>query len=198
VPELKYIGIYLFDQVEELDAIGPWEVLAYLARHFPDDGYRILNFSDEGGLVECNKGLVVQAQHSLADTPPLEILIYPGGKGTRLLMEDADHLTWLRGQRETVPLVTSVCTGALVLAKAGILHERPATTHWRSLDLLASIDDTIEVRRDDRFVDDGDVITSAGMSAGIDMAFHLIDRFVGRDRALAVQRAIQYNPEPLT
>jgi transcriptional regulator GlxA family with amidase domain len=111
-------------------------------------------------------------------------------------LEDAGHLDWVRGQAEQVAIMTSVCTGSLVYAQAGLLSGRPATTHWASIELLASLDPTIEVRATDRFVDDGDVITSAGVSAGIDMALHLVDRLGGTDRARQVRRGIQYDPAP--
>ena len=92
--------------------------------------------------------------------------------------------------------MTSVCTGSLVYAAAGLLHGRPATTHWGSLDELGRLDPTIVVRPDDRWVDDGDVVTSAGVSAGIDMALHLVHRLAGRERAGQVRRDIQYDPLP--
>ena len=94
------------------------------------------------------------------------------------------------------PLLASVCTGSLVYAAAGLLKGRPATTHWASLDRLGELDPSIEVRPDDRYVDDGDVLTAAGVSAGIDMALHLVDRLVGTDRARQVRRYIQYDPAP--
>ncbi|MDR3663790.1 MAG: DJ-1/PfpI family protein [Mycobacterium sp.] len=193
---MKHIGIVLFAGVEELDAIGPWEVLSAWTRQFPQDGYTVLCLSRSGGLVQCAKGLVVHAQHSFDDAPPLDVLIYPGGQGTRSQLDDDGQLNWVRRQRATVPLMTSVCTGSLVYAAAGLLAHRPATTHWASLDLLAELDPTIDVRRDERFVDDGDTITAAGVSAGIDMALHLIVRLVGVDRARQVRRYIQYDPAP--
>ena len=147
-------------------------------------------------LTECSKGLAVQAHHSYADAPPLEVLVYPEGKGTRPQLEDESQLNWVRQQRLEVPLMTSVCTGSLVFAAAGLLAHRPATTHWRSLETLAQLDPTIEVRTDERFVDDGDVVTSAGISAGIDMALHLVSRLAGVDRAREVRRGIQYDPAP--
>lgn len=194
--DAKHIGILLFADVEELDAIGPWEVLSSWARRFPDDGYAVSCLSKSGGLVRCAKGLVVQAHHSYADAPPLEVLLYPGGNGTRPHLRDDAQLEWVRRQRAAVPLMTSVCTGSLVYAAAGLLSGRRATTHWASLDDLAALDRTIDVRRDDRFVDDGDVVTSAGISAGIDMALHLVARLAGIDRAREVRRAIQYDPAP--
>ena len=193
---VKHIGIVLFHEVEELDAIGPWEVLSAWTRQFPDDGYAVSCLSRSGGLVQCAKGLVVQAQHSFDDAPPLDVLIYPGGQGTRPQLDDEGQLDWVRRQRAVVPLMTSVCTGSLVFAAAGLLSHRPATTHWASLDRLAELDPTIDVRSDERYVDDGDIITAAGVSAGIDMALHLIVRLVGADRARQVRKYIQYDPAP--
>src|SRR5665213_1900054 len=103
--------------------------------------------------------------------------------GTRAHLQDAAQLDWVRTQRENTALLTSVCTGSLVYAAAGLLSGRPATTHWASLGLLAELDPTIDVRPDERFVDDGDLVTSAGISAGIDMALHLVGRLAGDDRA---------------
>ena len=194
--DIEHIGIVLFPDVEELDAVGPWEVLSYWTRRFPEDGYAISCLSRSGGLVRCAKGLEVRAHHSYADAPPLQVLLYPGGQGTRPHLHDDDQLDWVRRQRADVPLMTSVCTGSLVYAAAGLLSGRPATTHWASLDRLAELDPTIEVRREERFVDDGDIITSAGISAGIDMALHLVSRLAGSDRARDVRRGIQYDPAP--
>lgn len=194
--DVRWIGIVLFPDVEELDAVGPWEVLAAWTRQFPDDGYAVTSLSPAGGLVGCAKGLTVKAEHSFADAPSLEVLINPGGQGTRPQLRDDAHLGWVRRQRDEVPLLTSVCTGSLVFAAAGLLSHRPATTHWSALDLLAKLDPTIDVRREERFVDDGDVITAAGVSAGIDMALHLVARLVGVDRAREVRRYIQYDPAP--
>ncbi len=196
--EIKQMGILLFQDVEELDAIGPWEVLSYWSRNFPEDGYAVSCLSRSGGLVQCAKGLTVQAHHSYADAPPLEVLLYPGGKGTRPHLRDDAQLDWVRRQRDDVPLMTSVCTGSLVYAAAGLLSHRPATTHWGSLDRLAELDPTIDVRPDERFVDDGDVVTvtSAGISAGIDMTLHLVNRLAGTERARQVRRGIQYDAAP--
>lgn len=192
----KHIGILLFPGVEELDAIGPWEVLSYWTRTFPEDGYAVSCLSRSGGLVQCAKGLTVQAHHSYSDAPPLAVLLYPGGQGTRAHLHDDAQLDWVRRQRDVIPLMTSVCTGSLVYAAAGLLSGRPATTHWGSLATLAELDPTIDVRPQERFVDDGDMVTSAGISAGIDMALHLVDRLAGTKRAREVRRGIQYDPAP--
>jgi transcriptional regulator GlxA family with amidase domain len=194
--QMRDIGILLFEDVEELDAIGPWEVLSYWCNRFPEDGWAVHTLSRDGGVVHCAKGLDVVARHSFADAPPAEVLIHPGGRGTQPQLTDEDHLAWVREQRAKVPLMASVCTGSMVYAAAGLLTNRPATSYWAALDELAALDPSIEIRPDDRFVDDGDVLTSAGISAGIDMALHIVARFAGADRARTVRRGIQYDPQP--
>ena len=176
--------------------MGPWEVLSLWTKSFPEDGFDITSLSQSGGLVRCAKGLIVKAEHSYADAPPLDMLVYPGGHGTRRQLSDETQLDWVRHQRRQVPLLTSVCTGSLVYAAAGLLSNRPATTHWASLELLTELDPSIDVRREERFVDDGDVVTSAGISAGIDMALHLVSRLAGDERARTVRKHLQYDPEP--
>jgi transcriptional regulator GlxA family with amidase domain len=195
-PDIRQIGILLFDGVEELDAVGPWEVLAFWARSYPEDRYAILCMSRDGKPVTGAKGLVLGAHVAVEQAPPLEVLVHPGGRGTRPLLDDPAHLEWVRTQRRSVPLMTSVCTGSLVYAAAGLLAGRPATTHWGSVDHLRALDSSVEVREQERWVDDGDVITSSGVSAGIDMALHLVARLAGVERARQVRRGIQYDPQP--
>lgn len=192
----RTIGILLFGGFEELDAIGPWEVLTYWVDGHPGDGWTVTTLSEDGASVVAAKGLTVQPAHSYRSSPQLDVLIYPGGRGTRAHLKQAAQLEWLRAQRRQAEIVASVCTGALVLAAAGLLAGRPATTHWHYLDQLHELDASIIVRAHDRYVDDGDVITSAGVSAGIDMALHLVARLAGKDRAREVRRGIQYDPEP--
>jgi transcriptional regulator GlxA family with amidase domain len=192
----QLIGILLFDGTEELDAVGPWEVLSYWTLNFPEDDWAVTTFSRGGSPIRCAKGLAITPVHSYASLPALDVLLYPGGQGTRPHLRDNAQLEWVRRQRETVPLLTSVCTGSLVYAGAGLLAGRPATTHWGALDELRALDASIEVREQDRYVDDGDIITSSGVSAGIDMALYLIVRLVGAERARQVKRGIQYDPQP--
>jgi transcriptional regulator GlxA family with amidase domain len=189
-------GIVLFDGVEELDWVGPWEVITSWKLHFPDDKVEVFTMSPDGGEVRCAKGARVIADHSYENHPPIDVLIFPGGQGTRRQLGDENVRTWVRHVASTASLVTSVCTGALVLADAGLLDGRPATTHWASLDLLRSLGKDIDVRADDRFVDDGDIVTAAGVSAGIDMALHLVARLGSVERARQVRRYIQYDPTP--
>ncbi|HEX5894598.1 MAG TPA: DJ-1/PfpI family protein [Solirubrobacterales bacterium] len=192
----RWIGIFLFDVMEEIDAIGPWEVFAWWTTHFPEDGWAATTFSATGAPVRCEKTLVVTPHHSFESVPALDVLVHPGGDGVDSMVNDDAHLDWLRRQRSEVPLVTSVCTGALALAAAGLLRGRPATSNRSRLDQLQTIDSSIEVDRRARFVDAGDVITAAGLSAGIDMALHLVGRLAGPDRGLQVREGIEYAPAP--
>lgn len=189
------IGILVFDDAEELDVVGPYEVLATWAAQSALRP-QVVTFSRDGGPVRCAKGLRLVPDLARDELGALHVLVHPGGAGTRLLTRDSDHLAWLRATRRTTPLVTSVCTGALVLAAAGLLAGRPATTHWSAFDELAAIDPSILADTEARFVDDGDVVTSAGVSAGIDMALHLVARLESVAAARAVRRQIQYDPEP--
>jgi transcriptional regulator GlxA family with amidase domain len=192
----RVIGIVLFDDVEELDVVGPWEVLSWWTRHHPEDGYTLVGLSPDGGPVQCARGLSIGADLAIAHAPALDVLVQPGGNGTRALIADEAYLAWVRQRGLDVPLMTSVCTGSLVYAAAGLLRGRPATTYWDAFDELTALDPTIVLRPDDRFVDDGDVITAAGVSAGIDMALHLVARLAGVERAQQVRRGIQYDPQP--
>jgi len=192
----RWIGILLFDMVEEIDAIGPWEVFAWWTNHNPEDGWEATTFSRDGKPVTGDNTLVVHPHHSIDSAPALDVLVHPGGDGHIAMLEDEAHLGWLREQKGRVPLMTSVCTGSVVLAAAGLLRGRPATSHRSSLDHMKSIDPTIEPRPGARFVDDGDIITASGLSAGIDMALHVVGRLAGADRARQVREGINYAADP--
>jgi transcriptional regulator GlxA family with amidase domain len=189
------VGILVFDGAEELDVAGPYEVLASWAEVSPLRP-TVVTFSPDGNGVRCAKGLRLVPDHGIDDVGSLHVLVYPGGEGTRVLAGDPDHLAWLRRLRATTPLIASVCTGARVLAAAGLLAGRPATTYWDAFDDIAAIDPSILLDTEARFVDDGDVVTAAGVSAGIDMALHLVARLDSLEVARTVRRAIQYDPDP--
>ncbi|CAN5889593.1 DJ-1/PfpI family protein [soil metagenome] len=188
------IGIAVFDGAEELDFVGPWEVLRMWELSF--GGPHVHLVAPTLGPFTCAKGMRVLADHSWATAPPLSVLVYAGGRGTRPQLDDLVVQGWLTDLAAAGALMTSVCTGSLVFAAAGLLAGRPATTHWASLAELALLDETIDIRPEDRFVDDGNIVTAAGVSAGIDMALHLVRRLSDDDTASQVRRAIQYDPEP--
>jgi transcriptional regulator GlxA family with amidase domain len=186
------IGIFIFDGVEELDFTGPWEVLTQWSRQVQEEReISVFTVARTTEAVTCSHGLRVLPDRSWDDLPELDVLLVPGGRVNKLI-EDADVLDWIQRTRDSGALMTSVCTGAHVYASAGILRDRPATSWYGALDSLVEIDPTIELRRDDRFVDSGEVITSAGVSAGIDMALHLVARLDSPDRAEAVRQYMQY------
>jgi len=189
------IAVVLFEGAEELDFAGPWEVLAAWTTQFPEDGATVFTVADTDGLLRCAKGLRVAADHTWDTAPPADVLLVPGGSGVNAKLEDGEFLDRLRAYSGRGALVTSVCTGALALAAAGLLRDRPATTWWGRLDRLAELEPTVELRPDDRFVDSGEIVTAAGVSAGIDMALAVIPDpkddpgMAGREAAMAKRRA---------
>ena len=182
------IAIPIFDGLTALDAVGPYEVLSRL----PDARARFL--AAEPGPKRTDNGmLALTADGALDDLQSPEVVVMPGGLGTRALMHDEQMLDWVRAAHETSDWTTSVCTGALVLGAAGILDGLEATTHWALMDTLGRIGATPVNRR---VVEQGKVITAAGVSSGIDMALTLAARIAGEDVARAIQLAIEYDPEP--
>ncbi len=175
---------------------GPWEVLAAWAEQWPDDGVRVFTLARGDSPITCAKCLRVLPNETWETAPALDVLVYPGGRGTRRELADEAVLEWIHGIASGGAVVSSVCTGSLVLAAAGLLDGKPATTHWGSLEYLPQLGTDIEVRPEDRFVDNGNVITAAGVSAGIDMALHVVARLHSPERAREVRRYIQYDPEP--
>jgi len=190
------IAIALFDRAEELDFAGPWEVLSHWANEWPEDGVEVFTVAERLDPVTCAKGLRILPDRTWDAAGPIDVLVFPGGIGTRPQLGDERVRSRLRDLAAGGTLMTSVCTGALVFADAGLLDGRPATTYWQQLELLASLGEKIDVRPNDRFVDSGEVITAAGVSAGIDMALHLVRRLHSADRARDVRRGIQYDPQP--
>ena len=180
--------ILVFDGITALDAIGPYEVL----RSVP--GWEVQFAGKERGEVRTDSGaLGISADHALGEVGEPEIVLVPGGVGNRALMEDDEVLEWLRQVDATSKWTTSVCTGSLVLGAAGLLAGKRSTGHWLFLDPLREFGaDPVG----GRFVEDGKVITAAGVSAGIDMALHLVGQEVGPEVAQAVQLGIEYDPQP--
>lgn len=192
-PTIRHIGILFFPDVEELDAIGPWEVFSFWATHIAtaDTKVTALGLTDEP--VRCANGLRVVVDAALTEQTELDLLVHPGGQGTDSLETAASQLDLLRHHHRNGTVMTSVCTGSLVFAAAGLLRGQPATTHWGVLPRLRELDPTITPIDDERWVDTGQVVTSAGVSAGIDMALYLVSRLDGPDAAATVARGLQYD-----
>ncbi|MBD7951206.1 MULTISPECIES: DJ-1/PfpI family protein [Oerskovia] len=185
------VGIFVFDGAEELNVAGPYEVFTTW-RERSALKPRVSTFSWDGRGVRLAQGLHMVPDGSADDVDPVQVLVHPGGPGIQRLVGDPTHLAWLHAMRARTPLLASVCTGSLAFAAAGLLAGRPATTHWDHVDELARLDPSILVDTETRFVDDGDVVTSAGVSAGIDMALHLVERLESAEVAEEVRRALQY------
>jgi transcriptional regulator GlxA family with amidase domain len=182
------IALLLYDGLAPLDAVGPYEVL----RNVP--GWEVRTVAKEKGEVRSEDGtLALLADHALSEVSTPEIVLVPGGIGNRRLLGDEELLDWLREVDQGTKWTTSVCTGSLLLGAAGLLDGWRATTNWLVLDALA---DFGAEPVGGRFVEDGKVITAAGVTAGIDMALHLVSREVGPEMAQAVQLGIEYDPDP--
>ncbi|GAW41811.1 Isonitrile hydratase [Brevundimonas sp. SH203] len=192
------IGILLFDGVEVLDFAGPFEVFSVASRiaavrgFAAPDPFQVLTVSRDGGRVMARHGLQVLASAAFADHPAIDVLIVPGGVVDAALADPA-ILAWISQTAGKAQLTASICTGAFLLADAGLLDGRRATTHWEDIDALRARSPQVRVIEDVAFVDEGDIVTSAGISAGIDMSLHLVGRLLGEDAAVQTARQMQYD-----
>lgn len=195
------IGLILFDRAEELDFVGPFEVFT-MAKEIangsgPAAGVEVVLISESGGTLNCAKGMRVEVDHSFADAPRLDVLLIPGGIGTRTEMKNEVMLEFLRKKAGEVKWLTSVCTGSAVLEKAGLAKGKRITTHWAYLPTLRETAGAGTTVLDHiRYVRDGQLVTSAGVSAGIDMALWLTGQLFGVEHARHTQRAMEYDPAP--
>lgn len=184
-------GILIFDDVEELDFVGPWEMLTMWSK-VAEGPSKPFVIARSPGPVRCAKGLSVNPHFSFSDCPPLDYLLIPGGLGTRTEVNNQVLLEFVSTQAKTCKAVLSVCTGAFILHAAGLLAGKKATTHWGSLERLRALGDVEVV--EERFVQDGNVWTSAGVSAGIDLMLAFIASVAGTDAAGKVQFSAEYYP----
>jgi transcriptional regulator GlxA family with amidase domain len=188
----RTIGIVLFDDAEELDWAGPWEVLTSACK----DGDRVVTVAQAAGPVRCAKGLRVLPDHTFDDCPALDVVLVPGGMGTRVEMKNDAMTSFVAKQAAGAEWTTSVCTGSFVLFAAGLLEGKRATTHWAAIEELRKHAPGLELDPDARWVVDGNVVTAAGVSAGIDMALWLTGQLYDVEHARTVQHYIQYDPAP--
>lgn len=194
--ETRNVAILIFDDVELLDFCGPCEVFSVAANHASPPPFQVYTVAATTDPVAARNGLRVVPDFALRDCPPPDLLVVPGGQGTRPLLQDEALLEWIRGQDARCELTLSVCTGSLLLARAGLLKGLRATTHWGSLDLLAALAPDTQVLADTRYVDNGRVITSAGISAGIDASLHVVERLLGAEHASLTARHMEYDYWP--
>jgi transcriptional regulator GlxA family with amidase domain len=188
----KNIAILLFDDVEVLDFAGPFEVFAVTDELRGNDTFNVFTFAENIGTIRARNGLKVVPHFARENCPAPHILVVPGGAGTRPLLHKPALLEWLRLKSRHAELTMSVCTGALVLAKAGLLEGLRATTHHECFNLLRETAPDIEVVETERFIDNGRILTAAGISAGIDGSLHVVERLLGREAAENTARYMEY------
>jgi transcriptional regulator GlxA family with amidase domain len=190
------VAIYVFPDVEVLDFAGPYEVFTTASRVYQrrnpgaDDLFRVLTVTAEDGLVRARAGLAVQADYRLEAHPAMDVLIIPGGVVDAELVRP-EVIRWIAEQTAHTRLTASVCTGAFLLAQAGLLDGRTVTTHWEDMAELRTRYPALTVKEDCRWVDEGEIVTSGGISAGIDMSLHLVARLAGRELAVATARQME-------
>lgn len=197
----KRVGILIFPDVEVLDFCGPFEVFSVTRldeerRREEPSPFEVILVAEQEGVIQATGGLRVIPDYTLDDCPPLDILVVPGGWGTRKEIENEPLILWIAERGRQVETLTSVCTGSMLLGRAKLLDHHRATTHWRSLDWMrATFPDTL-VEDKLHVVEDGCVLTSAGISAGIDMALRVVVRYYGEEVGRATARQMEY-PSPI-
>lgn len=198
---MKKIAIVLFDDVEVLDFAGPFEVFSITGKRKIGEPYEVFTVAEKETIAARNQ-LIVSPTYTFANCPTPNIFLIPGGGGyhadgkpfgSRKEMHNPVMLEWIKQQNANAELVLSVCTGALILAKAGLLHGLEATTHFLAVDSLREIAPETKISPEKRFVDNGKIVLSAGVSAGIDMSFHVVEKLQGKEVALESARYMQYD-----
>lgn len=187
-------GVVVFEDAEELDFVGPWEVFAAAAMLSGGED-RVVLLGERVAPVKCAKGMTVVPQLAFADAPRLDVITVPGGEGRRAQQKNPAFLEWLRSAARECTWITSVCTGAFLLVDAGLATGKKVTTHWSRIDELKGRGDCTVLERV-RYVQDGNVVSAAGVSAGIDMALWIVGQMRGPDFARSVQKYIEYDPAP--
>lgn len=195
-PAVRRVAVVLFDDFTVLDAYGPIQAFS-ACRHNRSDGkvarlYEIFTLGMRSGSVRSGQGPITQIDHTLADAPSWDVLVVPGGSGTRLLVEDKTFVGWLKQASERSSVIASVCTGAALLARTGMLDGRKATTNKLAWDWVVAQGPRVNWQRRARWVDDGNIVSSSGVSAGTDMALALVGRLNGRDMAIAAARNMEH------
>lgn len=188
----RNVAILLFDEVEVLDFAGPFEVFSIMGQRDGPGAFNVYTVAQQRRPILARNQLSVNPQFTFEDCPKPDIFIVPGGYGTRPLMNDEATMRWIARTAEACELVLSVCSGALVLAKAGLLHGLRATTHFSALQELRDMAPDTEVTGEERFIDNGKVIISAGVAAGIDASFHVVARLLGNEITAEGAKYIEY------
>lgn len=190
----RSVGILIFPEVEVLDFCGPFEVFSSVRAGDDDErSFAVSIVAETNEIVSCRGGLLVKPHISIVDSPKFDLIVVPGGFGTRPVRTNPAMLDWIRTQNETTEITTSVCTGSLLLAAAGLIDDQPVTTHWAAFDELWGHYPHLQLQSDQRVIDNGHIVTSAGVSAGIDMALAVVERLHGRPVAETTAREMEYD-----
>jgi transcriptional regulator GlxA family with amidase domain len=195
--EQKQVGILIFNDVEVLDFCGPFEVFSVTRlseenRRYTSSPFNVFLIAEAQGVVTTTGGMRVLPDYDIESCPPLDVLLIPGGWGTRKEMTNECLLRWIAERSKELESLVSVCTGSLVLGKAGLLDGKRATTHWRALDWMQELFPHTVVERNLHFVEDGNLYTSAGISAGIDLSLRLVSHYHGEAVARATAQHMEY------
>jgi transcriptional regulator GlxA family with amidase domain len=195
-PVIRRVAVVLFDGFTVLDAYGPIQAFAACRRDNPDGTrlhfYDVFALGIRPGLARSSEGPATEVSHTLTDAPPWDVLVVPGGQGTRKLVDDKMFVAWLRQASEKSPITATVCTGAALLARTGLLDGRKATSNKRAWDWVVAQGPRVNWKRRARWVDDGNIVSSSGVSAGTDMALALVERMNGREMAVSAARNMEY------
>lgn len=194
--ERYQVGILLFDEVEVMDFAGPFEVFSLAETVDKQKLFQVHTISPDGELISARNGLKVQPDYAIHNMPAVDILIIPGGYGAEeIIIHDPVIIKWIQTQAQQVKLLASICTGALVLAEAGLLDGLEATTHWMDLERLQQDYPEVIVKSGVKFVDQGSIMTSAGISAGIHLALHIVSEWVTIECARTIIRRMDIDIE---
>ena len=189
----RNVAILIFDDVEVLDFCGPFEVFGVTGlRDGGERPFHVYTVAESAGPVIARNGLSVNPTFTIENCPAPDLLLVPGGQGTRKQIHNSTLVNWVKSQAEQVELLLSVCTGAFVLAKAGLLEGLRATTHHAAVEELRALAPHTELCPTERYVDNGKIILSAGVSAGIDMSLYVVSRLLGKEQAAETARHMQY------
>ncbi len=191
--QTRNVAILIFDDVEILDFCGPYEVFGVTGGRKDSQPFNVYTVAEQLRPIIARNQLSINPQYTIADCPPPDILLLPGGYGTRREMYNQVLIDWIAKYSLYSELLLSVCTGALLLAKAGLLENLAATTHHLAIDLLKEVAPNTEIRAGDRFVDNGKIILSAGISAGIDMSLYVVAKLLGKEEAIETAEYMEYD-----
>ncbi len=193
----RNVAIFIFTDVEVLDFAGPFEVFNVSSELVEPRPFNVYTIAQTSEPVKARGGLTIVPHYSFDDMPKPDVLLIPGGRGTRPLLHERSIIDWIRAQHTEVERLLSVCTGSLLLGKAGLLDGLEATTHHGSFDLLRQLTPTTTVHENKRYVDNGTIVTSGGISAGIDMALHIVQQLAGDEAVKITTKEMEYDWQPI-